>query len=424
MSFVIAQSASSRFAGWQWPEPATVAGPLRRPWVHLGDGTPATVTATGPLGMELVIPGNFATTNGGGESYEYQAFTKNWGLDIEIWNPVSGNVAQAFAVYMCDSWSTVGPSFNDVVGVQLMHRPLAGGDDVLVYQFSNPYTQGTNLATWDSPVAYNGNVLTLRIWIEDDQFMRVWLNGTYLGGCTITPGYKLGPGRRSVRFLNTCNNNVWIRRLFHYDRPATFPAASVFGTTLFTDTFNGRTGNQNGVNGWTQLGNNAAAVGDAWATTGTTDGNRGLIRDILDSSGRLRVEGRLISPTSKAASLVLLENAAGSQGLLGSFQNDQVLISRHTNVLSSASLSGTALTAVPDTTIGSQWVSFSIYENDTERLGWLERSPDGGNTWERVAWTMDARGSIPLTNTRAGLHVGRASFANSGSWDEVRIKAA
>lgn len=412
MSFLLQRSPSRKYAGWQWPQNNTVAGPLVQPFVHLGDGTAADINSS----RELRIPQNFGTVNGGGESYEFMPFTENSGLELAIWNPVTGVAAQGFSVYMTNSWAEIGAAFTNVVGIRLMHAPASGGDTIQIAEFDNTFSFNNSRATFTSPVAFNGNVLNLQIWVDQDQFLRVWLNGTYLGAAMVSTAFKLGPGRRAVRFLNTCTNDVWVRRIYHHDRTGTFPAPSVYGNQVLFDDFNRANGAVG--NGWTVLGSAGQIVSNSYATTGGTDGSRAIIRDTGISNGRQRVEavvGGALGPNNSAdSSLLLCGNSAGTQGLACNVFGNAAYISRYSSSLSGSSPTFTDLASQPDLTINNgDTLAFNVYDG----AAWLQQNGTG------ILFAVNVNDVVPASNSWAGLRVERAPFNDSLSWNDCRIRS-
>lgn len=409
MSFLLTRSQSRVRAGWY--DTFENPGPLKQPWVHLGDNFSAFFNSVG----ELQIPSNATTVDGGGESYEFMPFTPNSGLEMEIWNPVTGTaVTQSFSVYMTDTWAKIGGAFTDVVGVRLL-RPLVGGEKVQVGQWNNVYSFDSVRGEWSPPVAFNGAYIQLKIWVDDDQYVRVWMNGTYLGGAMVSPSFKLGPGRRAVRFLNTNNNTVYIRYVYHFDREPTFPPASVFSNTVLTDDFNRANGAVG--NGWTQIGTNAAIASNSWSTINTTDGSRGLIRDSGITNGRQRIEGvvggNIGISSSSASSLYLCSNSAGTSALAANIFDSEVYISQLSTSMTAPTMSD--FTSSTGLTISNgDTIAFTVHDGNA----WIERNGT------RIAYAVNVNASVSASNPYMGLGVRRTSGVNSGSWNATTLKAA
>lgn len=414
MSWLLAKSKSREWAGWQWPMPQTVEGPLAQPWVHLGDGPTADINSL----LELHIPSNSGTVNGGGESYEFMPFTQNSGIEYRVWFPVTGLLAQSFGAFITDSWTRVGrgASFTNMIGIRMLHAPATFGDVIQIVEFDNVLAAGNIKGQWASPVAFNGNYIELKVWIDQDKFAQVWVNGTFLGGATISPNFWLGPDRRCIRFLNTGLNATWLTRLYHYDRPGTLPIGITSWTSSFYDNFN----RSNGAvgNGWTQFGTNAAIVSQSWSTTTTNDGSRAILRDTGITNGKQRVEavigGNKAPNANISAGLVVCGNSAGTQGLIGLFEADRVIIGRYTGSLSANPLAVTGLAEQGITVPNGATVSFSV---------------DSGTAWIEINGTPvlfvpNAHAVVPSTNQWAGAEVRRSPFNDSASWNDIRLLSA
>jgi hypothetical protein len=404
VSFLIRRNLPLAWAGWYDSFNTYSPGSLKKPWVHLGDGTPADINAL----EELHIPTNYLTSNGGGESYAYQPFTPNWGVEFEMWYPVEGLAAQSFSIFFTDSWTKIGGAFLNAIGFRFIHAPANGADSVRCYTFGNIWTVGTELGGWSSPIAYFGSTITVRVWCEADEFLRIWINGTYVGSCMIPPAFKLGPGRRCVRFMNAALCDVWMRWIQHYDKPSSVPNKNLW-VPQFSDNFNGSM-----ASGWTQIGANAGIVSNSWASTGTTDGSRGLLRNTGLTTGRVRIEatvGGAVGPNSTASSgLVLCSNAAGTSGLIANIVSGQLGIGYFSDSLSGNPPTFTyyrTLTSGVTVSSGDK-IAFSAYGG----LIWIE--VNGAPRLYAVSDTYNA-------NTYAGLRVSRASSTDSASWNDVTI---
>ncbi|NKY60335.1 hypothetical protein [Nocardia flavorosea] len=414
MSFLMRRNLPLAWAGWFDDFTSYTTGSIQLPWRHLGDGTTADITEDDTLH----IPSNVATVTGGGESYAYQPFTPNWGVELEVYFPVEGLVVQSFAIYFTDSWTTIGGAFQNCVGVRLMNAPLVYSGHVFqLVHFYSMMSADDNLSYWSAPASFFGQWHTVQIWCEDDKWIRIWMNGTYVGSQMIRPAFRLGPGRRCLRFVNAALCDTWIRKLYHYDRPPSIPPKTVWQQDFYDD-FNGRSGNQNGVNGWVQYGADAAVVADSWSTTATTEGNwQGLLRDTGNLSGRQRIEatvGGNIGPNNGAASaLILATNTAADQGLAANIFGNKLWVSNWSGNIATASF--TMMQDLPEsfglTVKSGDRVAFSIYNG----IGWIEINDVPQLC---VGWM---HGVVPAANNYAGLRVGRGSSGNSHSWNDVRI---
>ena len=412
MSFLLKRSPELVWAGFFDTFDRPVENPVQRPWVHLGDGTPADINNI----AELHIPSNYSTTNGGGESYEFQPFTPNWGFDATFWFPPTGVASQGFSFYLTDSWARIDALFQNVVGVRLIYQtPAAGGDIVQVGQLATPVSAVTNRGQWSSPVVFNGNTLQLRVWVDADQFIRIWLNGVYVGAAVTTPAYRTGPDRRCIRLLNSAACDVWLREFFCYDRVSDVvsgPWSSVFYDNF--DRANGAPGN-----GWTVVGATGQISANAYAKTGTTDGGAAILRNTGLTGGVMRVDATIKTATAHEHAIILHANAAGTQGLACRVTTGNAKLFRFSTVLSGNPPTWTQL--------GS--FSAPSTNNAAGHVIRAETRPNGSAyVWrgdELLAWadSVFATG-VAATNPYAGVFVSRASFVNSGQWDDGRLLAA
>ena len=381
------------------------------PWVHIGDGTPADFNASG----ELHIPQNYLTVNGGGESYEFMPFTPNWGWEAEIWNPVTGLAAQSFSFYMTDSWTTVAPgSFKDVVGILVRHAPAAGGDTIQYAEFANTFATAVNAQQWTSPVTFNGNTLTIRCWVDNDEYVRVWLNGTYLGMKQTSPTYKFGPRRRCNRFLNNNLNDVWMRYYRCFDRTSDMPSPALLWTSTFYDNYNRANGPV--ANGWTEYGSNAQAriVNNSYAWNDTNDGTRAVMRDTGRTDGRQRIEavvGGNANPSGQAQHLLVRSNVGGTSAIIATVLNNTITLNRLTGSIAVTTPAVTQLATASMTISSGNTIALSARDN----WAWVEVN---GTTVLR-AFNIDSM--APVAQAYSGAAVHRNAFTNSGSWNDTRL---
>ncbi|MGW1740046.1 hypothetical protein ACWCPQ_14680 [Nocardia sp. NPDC001965] len=401
--FLLRRNLPLAWAGWYDDFTAYGVTSLRQPWKHLGDGVVADYNALG----ELHIPANYFTNNGGGESYEFQPFTPNWGLEFEVWWPVEGLAAQSFTCFITDSWARVGALFQNLVGIQLRHTDV-GGDTIGINGYANIIGFNDHEGQW-AQTAFKGKYTTVRIWVENDEFIRLWVDGVLTGTFQLTnPTYKLGPDRRCVRFLNAALCDCWMRWIDHYDRTPSIPPKTVWSQVHY-DNFDGRSGNQDGVNGWTQLGTNAGVVDDAWSTINTVNGGRALLWDTGNTSGKVRIEATVKSvATGVYQGLVLGTNAAGTTGLIARVRNGDLILGYFTTALSNDQPTWGSFRNVASGLSAGSKVALTMHNG----MVWIE--VDGVPKLYAVSDTY-------VSQTRAGLWVSRISGANSGAWDDVRI---
>ncbi|MFE7717472.1 hypothetical protein ACFU44_00295 [Nocardia rhizosphaerihabitans] len=399
MSFLLRRNNPLAWAGWYDSFQRPPENPIKWPWVHIGDGDKIFINEL----EELVIPSNFVTSNAGGASYEFEPFTPNWGLEFEFFWPVSGLAIQAIQICLTESWAKVGAQYENISVVRLLHE--AAQHSIRVSQFPNPWTSGSDKAVINVS-SMSGSTQILRVWFENDEWIRIWLNGNYIGSATLDAGYKAGPTRRCIRISNTSMTGFYIRQLNTYDRPPAVPPKTVW-TEIHSDDFerpDGAVGN-----GWTQFGTDAAIVSGTYAHTGTNNNNVGLLRSTGITSGRVRIEATVGTASAIGSGLLLCCNAAADQSLIASFQSGHVWISRMTSSVNGAPTYVDFHDIGVTVNTGDQ-VAFSVYNG----FAWFEV-----NGVPKL-YSGNVNVVVPVTNQFAGLRVQR-SDSNSTPFRDVRI---
>ena len=406
MSFLLRRNLPLAYAEWHEDFSGYAVGPIVQPWVHLGDGSPADIDSL----HRLHIPSNYLTVDAGGESYEFEPFTPNWGVEMDLLFPVTGIASQTFSMYLTDSWAKIGGAFQDCVGIRLVHAPVVGGDRVQVIEFKDPLSVNFSFTAWNSPVTFNGNALSLGVWVDDDQFVRVWLNGTYLGSVVVDAGYRFTDTRRCVRFLDAALCDVWVTRVDHYDRPSSFPSLNSWTEQIFVDDFERSDGAVGGD--WTQYGSDAQLSGGVWVHTGGTDDSCAIVRGTGIANNPVRITGTIRSPNNTAdCSLYLLANTSTPAALAANVYGNKVYLS----VLSGSFTSPTWHD------LSSRTSGISVADGDRIGLGVYGSVAFLEVNGERVAYAIDIGSAISLANSGAGARVSHRSFNASGGWDDIRI---
>ncbi|WP_043654311.1 hypothetical protein [Nocardia thailandica] len=404
MSFLIRRNLPLAWAGWRDTFDRPPENPLQRPWRHLGGGESYINNLE-----ELVVTEQAVNSDGRGPSYEWQPFTPNWGFEAELWYPVSGADNQHFYIVFTDSWVRIGSDlFQKAVGVGFKHELGGFDDNIVVGEFPDMFTPINLIGTWDSPVgSFNGKTLTVRVWCDNDAWLRIWLNNSYVGSVMPTEAYKLSPLRRCVRLVNRSYCNVYIRWINHYDRPSSIPPKTVW-SSIFYDDFNRADGAAG--NGWTQLGTDAGIVSNRYVHTGSNNNSVGLTRNVGNLNGRARIEAVVRSPsTASDSGLMLCMNAAGDQALTANIFSGQVYLGRVTS-----SVNGTPsfydFSNRGVTVADGDKLAFSVYDG----VCWLEINGTP------ALYAGNVHDVVPSTNAYAGLRVERDG-SNSAAFDDVRI---
>lgn len=407
--FLLRRSRPWVWAGWVDNFARSPETPIRQPWARWGSGPLASINSI----EEMELPPVSGTTLGG-VSYEYQPFTPNYGMEYEVWWPVIGLGESALSLFIMQNWARVGIDWTNTLGVRLFHQPAGSGDTIRIQQWDDLDSFSDDVAVAGSPVAFNGNTITIKVWVDEDQFVRVWCNNTLVAAGNLEDDFKTSWQRRGMNFMNQSAVSAWFRWIAIYDRGSSFPAFNRW-SSIFYDDF-GRADGAVG-NGWTQIGSNAALRSGTWATINTTDGSRGLLRDTGITSGKVRIEGTVggfINPNATADSgLVLCSNSAGTQGLCANIFSNKLYIARYSSALSN---NPPSFTDYSDKTTGvtvanGDKVAFCVYDGNAHvEINGVKR-----------LFATNIHSVVPATNSYAGLRVERDSSNNSLSWNDVHI---
>ncbi|KZM71052.1 hypothetical protein AWN90_41785 [Nocardia terpenica] len=347
----------------------------------------------------------------GGVSYEQMPYTQNWGCEFDL--NIDGNIIQSqfFGMAISSSWAKVG--FTDLTEVPILAvwrnaASITQNLRIIVYHSLaeiETLWQSPNLSQMMNKVWYR-----VRIWIERDRYLRVFINDVVRFTFWLPSQYAAGPNRRGLNFLNQTSAPAYLKNFILFDRPADIQTGITWHREVIYDDFE----RQNGPvgNGWTQYGTNAGIVFGRWSSTGTADGSRGIVRDTGVAHGAQRVEGTVRYPSSSAAvSLVLRTTADGNSGLAVNVFSDKAYISLFTGGLASP--------------IFTDYISASVPIADGDRIAFCA---NGEGAWleinNKIELMTSLLGQAPGTNPMAGACASRRLFSNSGSWDDIRILTA
>lgn len=416
----------------------TVAeNPPKLPWRRWGDGNaPAQITTDGR--MILLDSSSYPFGPTGGWAIERQPLTDNYGYEWEQQLSARGS----FSAYLDTNWTTgEGPGDQQTkLFIRFRHYSTTDSNDNTdhhyvaeieatesgVQFFSN--TPSFNFGSQANLLArrrvrldvHRDRLVTVHeTWPTPRTFLNYYLNGDQLG-------FRTFPNSRALNF------RAYSLDATLYGTPQGGPGYHVFdypplaaGAPIFSDTFNGRTGNQNGVNGWTQFGNNAAVVADSFSTTGTTDGSRALLRNTGITNGRMRTVitlGGNINSTAGSApvSAIVCANAAGTQGLLVDCMTDEFYIRRFSTVLSGNLPTVTDLAVMRNSLSVAAGMKLALEVYDGElRADLIDLT---GQIYP-VCKAINAHAVVPATNSYAGCRVSRRAFGNSMSVNDIEIQA-
>lgn len=413
MSFLVRRNLPKAWAGFRDTFDRPPQNPLQPPWRHLGGGESSINNIE-----ELVITQQIVNDDGRGPSYTYMPFTDCWGFETEVWYPVEGVDNQIFMMGFTNTWANVSSAFTNVFGVWLYHD-LGGADLIQTGEVPQMWAAIERRQSWPSPVgAFQGQTLTVRLWCEADEWVRIWLNGIFVGAAMISPAYKLGPGRRCMRFMNRSYCNVWVRWVHHYDRPPSTPrpTSPAAWASSFYDDFNRADSNTVG-NGWTKLDDTRSGIwANSWSTNTTDDGQRAILRDTGITSTRMRIEGTVGGAvgvnSAQDSGLILYSNSVATQGLSANIFSGKVYISRFSGSVGNFTDISALTSGV--TVNNGDLVAFTVWDG----TAWIEINGT------RVLYADNVHFVVPSTNTHAGLRTKRAAFNTSHSWNDVRILTA
>ncbi len=423
MSFLLRRNVPRAKAFWRdldgtYPRPAE--NPIQKPWGIWGSNAGA-VRLNSSNNIELdAVPQ--VTGNLGGVSFEHSCFTDCWGFDFALKANVGGTLAVPFMAFPTSSWAKVSPDMNNLVKIEWQYRSaIVGSHQLRVLKYTNPLANGDpQFGTTFTQNMFDGNWHDHRVLIDGDELVRIYIDGVaYLQGF-LDSTLKLSPGKRAVNFQNgTGANNIQMANFKLYDQATPLGIYNNSWASIFSDNFNRANGAV--ANGWTQLGTNASIVSNSWATTGTTDGNRAIIRNSGITNGIQRIEatiGGSSAPNNTAdAGLVLCCNSAGTQGLSLNVFGNALYISRFSSVLSGSSITFNDLAQIPSgITISSGDVLAFCLKNG---VAWAEI-----NGQKVLTTTNNANAVVPASNSWMGARVHRASFNNSASWNDVNLMQA
>lgn len=380
--------------------------PVRQPWGQWGDrDANAFIDSSHQLNLPSAPSGK-----AGGVSLEFMPFTKCYGHEYAVNWPVTGPGDQFLQLFIMPNWSIIGPDFTNTLGVRLMHQSVGAGDSVRIQQWSSLTSLSNDVATNSSPVPLDGSVpLKLRVWVEDDQFVAVWVNDQITCAGMLSPSFKTGPGRRGMNLMQFSTAVALYQWADVYDREPSCPGDEHWSLT-FTDDFN-RTDGQV-ANGWTVFDTAGQIVSGSYTTTGGSDGSRAIIRDSGITSGFQRasaIVGGAKGPNNSAdASIILRANAAGTQALACNVYGDRFYLSY---------LSGGTLSS-------PTWTDFNQTANTLANGDKVTFSAWGDWCWVEVngvrkAYALNISSVAPQSNSHMGLRVARKPFNDSHSWNSV-----
>ncbi|NEW40767.1 hypothetical protein GV794_01845 [Nocardia cyriacigeorgica] len=403
MSFLLRRHLPWAWAGWYDDFSRPPENPVQQPWKHWGDGPLGYINSN----QELILPSNYNSVAGGGESYEFQPFTKNFGAEFDLRLPIDGAAAQYFNIFVVENWAKIGVNYAQILCIRLRHRiNEVGGDDIGILEFDSYVTEGRRLVTASVP-PFIANDIKVRIYIDNDMLVRVYVNDVFTLQAQPQASHRSGPGRRGLNIFNGTLANAHIRLVRLFDRPTDLGYGVRWNNTVFADDFNRPDGPVG--NGWTQHGADAALVSGYWAHISGNDNSVGLIRDTGITHGAQKIEATIGAPhADRDSSLVLRTNAGGTEGISANFYSGGIYLARFTGSLQNP-------TFADYTSVGMNVAAGSKVSLATNGEGaWVTVNGE-------IVLMAHMNGLVPGANSYAGLRVERSGFADSAAWNDVKI---
>jgi len=418
VSFLIKRGGRA-FSGWRDLDAEHLRPdeiPVQPPWRRTNLSRTVGLVAAGGVNELRIADYSETVFQVGGVSYERMALTNNWGAEFDL--NIDGNILQLqyFGMVISPSWAKVGfSSLNDLPMITVWREVASASNSIKLIVYRGISTYDTLASTIEYGGLMNRSWYRLRIMVSLDHLVRVYYYSTLLMQYWLPNSLAPGPNRRALSFLNQTSAYSQMRNFRQGDyapdynilRPSQW-------AEVFADDFNRPDGAVD--NGWTQLGTGAEIRSGSWTNIGTTNARRAIIRDTGNTNGVQRVEavlGGFVDPTTVSASLVLRTNSTGDSGLLASFANGQITITRFTSSLGTGSLSGTTYVSTPDRGTLANNLGVAFCANG--EFAWVEVNG---------VVVLMAQVSTAVVGQYAGAVVLRAGGIDSGSWNSVRLMEA
>jgi len=415
MGFLIRRNLPLAWAGWYDTFDRPPESPPQQPWAKWGNsGLNHEINSLQELHIASApFPDNF-----GGMSYEFEPYTQDYGFEAEVWFPVSGLLtAQWIDLYLMANWAkNFRGVYSQATAIMVSSQPAIDGHTMKIREYSSVGLSWRDVASGPTPTSLSGNYFTWKVWVDGDSLVRVYMNDTLVCQGMLNGSYRTGPGKRGLN-LWCCRCDSWYRWIKWYDRPTDFPDSLPFTTQSYDD-FTAPDGDATALSarGWTTFGSDQGIRNNTYSTTGTTNGNRAILKNTGITNGAQRVEGVIggnINPNPDVHSgLILRGNSAGTAGLMAKFESNSVQISRFTS-----SLSGGSITYA-DGPINTTGISIGSGATCAFEC-------NGNYAWAEVNGVKVCQAQVnttalPTTNSWCGAHVQR-SGSDSASWNDLRI---
>lgn len=347
----------------------------------------------------------------GGVSYEQMCFTPNWGCEFDL--NIDGNIVQAQYWGACISPSWAKVNFGDLIGLPMItvfRDATSAVNTIRIMVYTSLSSIDTLVQTGTMTGLMNRSTYRFKFLVDRDRLVRVYTNNVLRLQFWLPSGYKSGPGRRAVNFVNQTSAWSEQKNFFLFDQSSIFPSGARW-EAAYSDTFNRADGAAGSP--WTQYGTSASIVSNSWSTTGTSDGSRLLVQNSGSSGGVQRVEaviGGNIAPNSATeASLIARLNSTGTDGLACNVFSNAIYLARMSSGPTNPTM--TDFTRTTEVTVAAgDTVALSVVGD----AAWVELNG-------ALVLAADINGTIPVTNSWRGLRVARRSFTNGASWNSVSL---
>lgn len=407
MSFLLRRNRPLAWAGWADLDTQHLRSdenPIKQPWARVNS------SRTVKLENNLLAIADYAETvfETGGVSFEHQPFTDYWGCEFDVFLNANTIQVQYFAAGMSYGWNN--PSFQNLNNQPLIafwREAFNGGDFVRVVVYTSTSSYSTIISN-DVGAIFNNAWHSVKIWIDWDRHLRVYVDGAMYLFYTLPVQYRPGPGRRALNFLNQTSSYAYLRNFKLYDRTPDI----TWAPAIFSDNFNRANSSDMGAN-WNKVGVNSGIVSNRYSSTGTSDGSRGIWAVTPSPSGDMRLETQVQETTTTCSSVFLLRgNSAFSSWIGIDFKTNRVQIMHGTGTLTSASWDVLASASIgPD----NGDVIAACVKGD---YAWVEING------EVIRFAGEINALCPPTNRQFGAMVTRASFQWSPAFEYLTLQNA
>lgn len=421
MSWFLKRAQALARQGWRDDFTRADEAAIKQPWRPWGSSVTADLVGNR---MRINDADWFQT---GGIGYEYQPLTPNWGIEFrtEFSSYTAGGSGDiGIKLNISNNW-TQGAASKRYIPVISMYFD-GGGDDpdhryirIMQRDTESVFAFGSDGASAELSQAEWAQPHDWKVRCFNDKTFAIWMDGVVRVVFTLSDSaYFPATGTRAVNFQKVGDADCFIDNFAIYDLLVPLPVAAQW-TSQFYDDFN-RSNNATIGNGWTKVGANAAISSNAYATTGTTDGSRGIYQSVPLPSGNMRLETVWGGPnnvtTLQCSSLIGRMNSAGSLGIAANFFSDKIYIAKMTGSLSSPTFVGLAVSdSLPANVANGAKYALCIYGDEA----WVEDT--AGNF---LVFADGINAASPDSNHYFGARVQRGFFINSQSFNDYRALTA